>query len=154
MGYKKKYEMIITMDGNGTHDPIYINKIIKILKTKKFSLVITNRFLNKDSMKDWTLWRKALTTLRHKLLKFLLNIKLDSSGALRGYLTKQIDMDDIFLAKNQSYFFFLGKYVYSFKKIQDKRNFNQFTWSSFWLFQNGNERYFFCFCLFDKNIFL
>tara|TARA_B110000977_G_scaffold175638_1_gene230524 strand:+ start:4866 stop:5573 length:708 start_codon:yes stop_codon:yes gene_type:complete len=105
-GYKKKYEMIITMDGDGTHDPIYINKIIKILKTKKFSLVITNRFLNKDSMKDWTLWRKALTTLRHKLLKFLLNIKFDSSGALRGYLTKQIDMDDIFLAKNQSYSFF------------------------------------------------
>ena len=35
-----------------------------------------------------------------------MNIKYDSSGAFRGYLTDKINIKDIFLAKNNSYSFF------------------------------------------------
>ena len=105
-GFKKKYKIIITMDCDGTHDPIYINKILKILKKKNFEIVSTNRFLNKNSLDDWSTWRKKLTTFRHFLIKSLLNISYDSSGAFRGYLTNKINIKDILLAKDNSYSFF------------------------------------------------
>ena len=105
-GYKKKYSIIITMDCDGTHNPIYVNRMIKLLSSQKIDLVSTNRFLQKNSLDDWSLWRKKLTTLRHYVIKLLLNIKFDSSGAFRCYNTKKIKLQDILNAKNESYSFF------------------------------------------------
>ena len=105
-GYKKKYSIIVTMDCDGTHDPLYINKMIKLLISKKIDLVSTNRFLNKNSLDDWSLWRKKLTTLRHYAIKLLLNIEFDSSGAFRCYDIKKIKLQDVLIAENDSYSFF------------------------------------------------
>ena len=105
-GYKKKYSIIVTMDCDGTHDPYYINKMIKLLESKKIDLVSTNRFLNINSLDDWSLWRKKLTTLRHYVIKLLLNIEFDSSGAFRCYDIKKIKLKDILIAENESYSFF------------------------------------------------
>ena len=105
-GYKKKYSIIITMDCDGTHNPIYINRMVKLLSSQKIDLVSTNRFLQKNSLNDWTVWRKKLTTLRHYVIKLLLNIEFDSSGAFRCYDTKKIKLKDILIAKNESYSFF------------------------------------------------
>lgn len=105
-GYKKKYSIIITMDCDGTHNPIYINKMIKILLSQEVDIVSTNRFLQKNSLDDWSLWRKKLTTLRHYVIKLFLNIKFDSSGAYRCYNIKKIKLQDILSAKNESYSFF------------------------------------------------
>ena len=58
-GYKKKYKKIITMDADGTHDPKYIRELIKL--SDQFDLIITNRFINPKSIKDWPLFRKILT---------------------------------------------------------------------------------------------
>ena len=105
-GYKKKYSIIITMDCDGTHNPIYINRMIKLLSSQKIDLISTNRFLQKNSLDDWSFWRKELTTLRHYVIKLLLNIEFDSSGAFRCYDTKKIKLQDILNAKNESYSFF------------------------------------------------
>ena len=105
-GYKKKYSIIITMDCDGTHNPIYINRMVKLLSFRKIDLVSTNRFLQKNSLDDWSLWRKKLTTLRHYMIKLLLNIEFDSSGAFRCYNIKKIKLQDILKAKNESYSFF------------------------------------------------
>ncbi len=105
-GYKKKYTIIITMDCDGTHNPIYINRMIKLLSSQKIDLVSTNRFLQKNSLDDWSLWRKKLTTLRHYVIKLFLNIEFDSSGAFRCYNIKKIKLQDILNAKNESYSFF------------------------------------------------
>ena len=73
-GYLKKYKTIVTMDCDGTHHPKYIIKMLNTLKKNNFDIISTNRFLKKNSLKGWTLWRKYLTTLRHTVIKFLLNI--------------------------------------------------------------------------------
>tara|TARA_B110000196_G_C20880341_1_gene536376 strand:- start:228 stop:710 length:483 start_codon:yes stop_codon:yes gene_type:complete len=78
-GFKKKYKKIITMDCDGTHDPIYINKLLKKLDKKDCHIVSTNRFLNKNSLSDWTFWRKFLTIFRQKLIQYFLDIEFDSS---------------------------------------------------------------------------
>ena len=103
-GYKKKYDYIITMDCDGTHDPKYLKKMVEL--SKKCDLVITNRFRSKNSLKNWNFFRKFITTFRYKFIKFLLNIDLDSSGAFRCYNTKKINLTDILLSKNNSYSFF------------------------------------------------
>ena len=105
-GYKRKYKYIITMDCDGTHNPKYINKMLKIAKFPNNQIITTNRFLNKNSLKDWSTWRILLTNLRHVMIKILLNIQFDSSGAFRLYKTKKIKINDILLAKNVSYSFF------------------------------------------------
>ena len=66
----------------------------------------TNRFLQKNSLNDWSVWRKKLTTLRHYVIKLLLNIEFDSSGAFRCYNIKKIKLQDILIAENDSYSFF------------------------------------------------
>ena len=105
-GYKKKYKIIITMDSDGTHDPSYIIKMLKLLKEKKCLITSTNRFLDKKSLVSWTLWRKFLTSLRHILIQIMLGIKFDSSGAFRGYVVKKVKLKDILKAENNSYSFF------------------------------------------------
>ena len=104
--YKKKYEIIITMDCDGTHHPKYINQMIKVLEKKKFDIISTNRFFKKNSLSDWSKWRKVLTTLRFAVINKLLNIQFDSSGAFRCYDSKKVKLEDILKAKNNSYSFF------------------------------------------------
>ena len=119
-GYKKKYSIIITMDCDGTHNPIYITQMIKLLSSKKIDLVSTNRFLKKNSLDDWSLWRKKLTTFRHYIIKIFLNIEFDSSGAFRCYKTKKIKLHDILKAKNNSYSFFWESIFVLSKQYQIK----------------------------------
>ena len=104
--YKRKYETIITMDCDGTHHPKYIAQMIRVLAKKKFDIVSTNRFLQKKSLSDWSLWRKFLTTLRFVVINRLLDINFDSSGAFRCYNAKKVKLKDLLEAKNNSYSFF------------------------------------------------
>ena len=103
-GYKKNFAIIITMDCDGTHDPIYIKKLISL--TSKNQIILTNRFIHKNGIEDWVLWRKILTIIRHFIIKFFLNIKYDSSGAYRCYDTKKVKLKDILIAKDNNYAFF------------------------------------------------
>jgi dolichol-phosphate mannosyltransferase len=102
--YKKRYDLIITMDADGTHDPKYFSKMIS--KAKEFDYVITSRFIKPNLIKDWPLFRKFITHARHILVKLLLGINHDASGAYRCFFRKNIKLTDILLAKNNDYAFF------------------------------------------------
>ena len=102
--YQLKYKYIITMDCDGTHDPKYINKMIKDLQNKE--IVITNRFGKNDSLKQWDIHRKLITTLRHLFVTFIFKTNLDSSGAFRLYNAKKVKLKNILLAKSDGYSFF------------------------------------------------
>ncbi len=104
--FKKKYKLLVTMDCDGTHNPFYIKKIISNLKKNKSDISITNRFLKKGSLKDWGKWRIVLTTIRHLLIKKILKINFDSSGAFRCYDLKKIKLNHILVAKDNGYSFF------------------------------------------------
>tara|TARA_B100000787_G_scaffold125527_1_gene94752 strand:+ start:575 stop:1282 length:708 start_codon:yes stop_codon:yes gene_type:complete len=119
-GYKKKYSLIITMDCDGTHDPAHIKKMLKLIKNKNFQLISTNRFLKENSLSDWSLWRIALTNVRHILISKMLDMKFDSSGAYRCYNINQIKLEDILKAKNNSYSFFWESMFFLSKKYHVK----------------------------------
>jgi len=102
--YKKKYKTIITMDADGTHDPKYISFMIE--KLKNFDIVTTSRFLEKNALEKWPIFRVFLTTLRHITISLLLSMPYDSSGAFRCINCKKISLPDLILAKNNSYSYF------------------------------------------------
>jgi len=102
--YQKKYDLLITMDADGTHDPKYFKKMIKSSKT--YDYVITSRFIKPDLIKDWPLFRKIITYARHALVKIFLGMGLDASGAYRCFYTKKISLNDILKAENNDYAFF------------------------------------------------
>ncbi len=103
-GYKRKYQKIITMDADGTHNPKYIKQLLMVSKTA--DLVVTNRFLKKKSIDTWPILRVLITNIRHLLIKLLLGIPYDASGAYRCYDPKKISLNDILKAKDNSYSFF------------------------------------------------
>ena len=111
--YKKKYDLIITMDADGTHDPKYFNNMI--LNAKNFDYVITSRFKKPNLIKDWPVLRKILTYTRHILVRIFLGITYDASGAYRSFFTKKIKLSDILSAKNNDYAFF-WEVTYTIKK--------------------------------------
>lgn len=102
--YKKKYDLVITMDADGTHDPKYFKKMI--LNAKTYDYVITSRFIESGLISDWPLSRKLLTYGRHLLVKIFLEMSLDASGAYRCFYLKKIALNDILRAKNNDYAFF------------------------------------------------
>jgi len=102
--YKKKYDLIITMDGDGTHDPKYFKQMIS--NSKKFDYVITSRFKKPNLLKGWPLFRKILTYSRHFIVKYFLEINFDASGAYRCFSVKKIRLQDILSSKNNDYAFF------------------------------------------------
>ena len=118
--YKNNYDVIITMDGDGTHNPKYINKMIN--KLKLYDLVITNRFVQNGSLKDWPFYRVVITTFRHYLISVLLNLRFDASGGLRCINAKKIKLKNL-LSKRDDYsylwenLFFLHKANYNIGEI-------------------------------------
>ena len=102
--YKKKYSLLITLDADGTHDPIYIPTMKK--KIYDQDIIITNRFYYKDSLKSWTFIRKFITYTRHYLISILLSLEFDTSGAFRLYNLKNINLNDLIKAKHNGYSFF------------------------------------------------
>ena len=147
--YKKKYNIIITMDCDGTHDPKYLKNLIH--KSKSFDYVITSRFKKRGLIKDWPLTRKLITYLRHIFVKIFLGINYDASGAYRSFLTSKIKLNHLMSAKNNDYAFFwevtyiLKKEGYSiheipvklvFRKLgKSKMKFKHIIYSLYYLFK-------------------
>ena len=112
---KKGFKKVVTMDADLTHDPKVISKML--LLSDKYDLIQTNRFFKKNSIKDWSIFRKVMTTARFYLIKYLLGLEFDTSGAFRCYNFKKIDLKDLLFAKDKNYsFFWESIYVLNKKK--------------------------------------
>ena len=114
--YKKKYKIIVTMDADGTHDPKYMKFMIQKLQRSNYDVVTTSRFLKKNSLKNWPLFRIILTTLRHIVISFLLFMPYDASGAFRCINCRKVKLKDLILAKQDSYSYFWESLFILYKK--------------------------------------
>ena len=114
--YKKKYKIIVTMDADGTHDPKYMKFMIQKLQRSNYDVVTTSRFLKKNSLKNWPLFRIILTTLRHIAISFLLFMPYDASGAFRCINCRTVKLKDLILTKQDSYSYFWESLFILYKK--------------------------------------
>jgi dolichol-phosphate mannosyltransferase len=111
---KNRYKSVITIDADLSHDPDLIEEMIKY--NDKYPIVITGRFLRKDTLEEWPLIRRFITTVRHKVIKNLFSIPYDTSGAFRCYNFNKIKINDLFLAKDNGYSFFWQSLIILFNK--------------------------------------
>ena len=101
---KKKYNYVTTIDADLSHEPELIPNMIKNLD--KYEIILTGRFLKKDTLNEWPLVRRIITKSRHIVVKILLGIPYDSSGAFRAYNLEKIKITDLLKAKDNGYSFF------------------------------------------------
>ena len=116
---ENSFSYAITMDGDQTHDPKYINEIVEVLLTNKFDLVLTSRFISIDGIKTWNLIRKILTRLGHILTIVFLKTSKDLTSGMRGYRVSSIDFQMLDWLKD-SHYEFLPKSFYYYKKRKSK----------------------------------
>lgn len=100
---KKNFKFLVTMDCDGTHNPIYITFMLKLLKS--YDVVNTNRFNYKNGINKWALHRQILTKIRHFLVSYLLDLRFDSSGGFRCYNLKKINLNHYLEASHDGYSF-------------------------------------------------
>ena len=116
-GQRKKYSLVTTIDADLSHEPELIPMMIKELS--QYDIVLTGRFLRKDTLEEWPLVRRLITKLRHNVVKRLLKIPYDTSGAFRAYNFERIKISDLLKAKDNGYSFFGKVYIfYSLKNIK------------------------------------
>ena len=117
--YQNNYDLLITMDCDLTHSPEYIIDFYN--ESKTHTIVIGSRYMNKESLETWNLFRKSLTRLGHFLTKHLLAMPYDASGAFRAYNLKVIPKGVFSLIQSKSYsFFFESLFILSLNKYDIK----------------------------------
>ena len=103
--YSNKYEILVTMDADFTHNPKYIKQMLKL--NESYPVVIGSRHIEKDSLKSWPLPRKLLTYSAYYVTKNFLNIDFDATNGFRSYNLKIINQNIFNKIKSQSYSFFI-----------------------------------------------
>ena len=102
--YRNRYEVLITMDCDFSHAPEYLFDFIE--NRNKTDIVVGSRYLKKDSLATWNIYRKSLTHLGHFLTVNFLDMPYDASGAFRLYNLKSIDKNIFSLIESNGYSFF------------------------------------------------
>ena len=87
----KKYEILISMDGDKTHDPIYLIALLDAFKSNSsLDLIIGSRFLPKSNIIGWQYRRKILTKAGHLFTRVKFRLSFDMSSGLRLYKVSRI----------------------------------------------------------------
>ena len=111
---KNKFDYVTTIDADLSHNPDLIPYMLKNIE--KYNIIITGRFLQEDTLEEWPLVRKLITKASHKVIKLLLGIPYDTSGAFRCYNFTQVKIEDLLMAKDNGYSFFWESLFLLYKK--------------------------------------
>ena len=102
--YSHGYDQLITMDSDFLHRPEDIPALME--QSKKSDIVVASRFILKDSLEEWSLWRKVLTGSGHIATRLLLGIPYDITGAFRLYKVDRIPKSLFEKVASKGYSFF------------------------------------------------
>lgn len=117
--YDHKYNKLLTMDCDFTHQPKYIPDFIK--NSENYDIVVGSRHLSNKCIEDWDLMRKIMTSMGHIVTKHLLNMKYDATGAYRLYRLDKIPRNIFDLIRSNDYpFFFESLYILNVNDLSIK----------------------------------
>ncbi len=117
--YARGYTFLITMDCDFTHPPEILPELLKY--REDYDVVIGSRYMLKDSLEGWNIYRKILTKLGHFLTALLLRLKYDATGALRLYRLDKIPPYAFNLVTSRGYsFFYESLFILNFNHFRIK----------------------------------
>ena len=103
---EKKYEKLITMDADLSHDPNEIPKFINLLD--EYDFVIGSRYARGAKNKQ-PIFRFLISYFGNKLIKILLRSTLhEHTTSYRGFNLNKLKSFDLNLVKASGYSFFMG----------------------------------------------
>jgi dolichol-phosphate mannosyltransferase len=116
---KNKYQKLITMDADLSHDPREIPKILILLD--KVPFVIGSRYV-KNALNKMNFTRFFLSYYGNKLIKYILKSKINEhTTSYRGFNIKEIKDFNLDQVKSKGYSFFMETiYLLQKKKITIK----------------------------------
>jgi dolichol-phosphate mannosyltransferase len=103
--YAHGYERLVSLDCDFTHSPRDVLRVLEHLEGH--DLAAGSRYLEENSLPGWNILRRSLTGFGHALTKNLLGIRVDATGALRGYDLLRIPREvfDLVTARGYAFFF-------------------------------------------------
>jgi dolichol-phosphate mannosyltransferase len=108
--YDHDYEVLITLDCDFTHKPSDVPRVLAALGGH--DLATGSRYLAPDSLPEWNILRRSLTSFGHFLTLRLLSIRYDATSALRAYDLRRISRSDFERVEATGYgFFFESMFV-------------------------------------------
>jgi dolichol-phosphate mannosyltransferase len=102
--YNHGYTHLVTMDGDFTHPPEDIPKLLA--HSGDYDVVIGGRHAQKSSLEGWSPYRKLLTFIGHQFTLRLLHLPYDATSAFRVYRIDIIPLTTFCLIKSKSYSYF------------------------------------------------
>lgn len=112
LAYTEGYKNLITMDCDFAHSPANLPGLIE--RSRDCDIVVGSRYITKNSMEGWNLFRKSMTLTGHFLTRYCLGIKYDATGAFRFYRLDKIPRHAFRLVRSKGYsFFFESLYILS-----------------------------------------
>jgi dolichol-phosphate mannosyltransferase len=114
--YSRDYRILVTMDADLTHSPSLIPRFLA--HAEDAALIVGSRFLDRESLADWSPVRRFLTWLGHLLTRRLLGVPYDATGALRLYRLDRIPPEAFDGVRARSYdFFFESMFVLCRRRV-------------------------------------
>ena len=112
-----KYDYLITMDADLSHDPAEIPNFLKHLVNNDF--VLGSRYM-KGGRNELTLFRFLLSYFGNKFIKYILNLNFtEFTSAYRAFNLKKMKKFNLKMINSQGYSFFMET-IYKINKINYK----------------------------------
>lgn len=102
----EEFDIIISMDGDLSHDPIYLSSIIKRLD--EYDVVIGSRYIRDGGTRNWNIWRRLLSRFGNLYARSVLRIGIsDLSAGYIGYRTEVLKRIPLDLVRSEGYSFLM-----------------------------------------------
>jgi dolichol-phosphate mannosyltransferase len=91
-GVEAGYDVVVTMDCDYTHKPEDVPRLLAALHEEQADVAAGSRYGHPEGVRDWPLWRQAITRTAHFCTVHLLGIPHDATSAFRAYRTSALQL--------------------------------------------------------------
>ena len=99
-----KYDLIIQMDADFSHNPNYIKKLI--FESKKYDLILGSRYVKNGGTKNWGIIRRYVSKGGNIYASLLLSLPVkDATGGFKCFHRKVLESIDLDSIKSNGYCF-------------------------------------------------
>ncbi len=113
---KNGWVNVITMDGDRSHSPEDVARLIEL--QNKPTIVVCSRWLKKNSLTNWSIYRKIMTNIGRYLTKHILKIPQDATNALRYYRLEDMPENIFSKVESNGYsFFYESLFIFNKNRI-------------------------------------
>jgi len=90
------YDFLVNLDGDMSHDPVEIPKLVDVAQREQADVVIGSRYVPGGAIEGWPMSRLVISGLLNRVARIALGLQArDCSGAYRCYRVDTLDKVDL-----------------------------------------------------------